>query len=482
MATSVPVWLESFRSSLKAELVETTISWVLLTDDYAYKVKKPLSLPFLDYGSRQRRLFCCQQEIRLNSRFAPDLYLDVVMIGHTGEAAVRMRRFDEASRLDRVCARRSLTAGEIRALARVIGEIHATAEVADDDTRFGLPQLVLDQALENFDELLPRLPDQLVRLERLAAQIRHELQLRTDQLLERKRAGHIREGHGDLHLSNFVLAGDRITAFDCIEFNDELRWIDVSSELAFSYIDLLARAGSGSAAWLLNDWLSEGGDYGAIPVFRGYAAHRALVRAKACVLAGDRNSALSYLDLTEAVLSPPPARLTITFGLSGSGKTTASASLLAADPSATTLRLRSDVERKRLFGLGERDSSAARGLDIYTPAADDRTYAFLADRARLLLRAGWSVVVDAAFLAAHRRSAFRAVAHECGVEFAILDCHAPASELRQRVRSRRADASEAGQAVLDQQLAEHDELTDEELLCCIEAAPQSTAAPVTCGG
>ncbi|MDQ1307602.1 MAG: uncharacterized protein QG671_3435 [Actinomycetota bacterium] len=479
MATPVPAWLESYRSSLQAELVETTISWVLLTDDYAYKVKKPLSLPFLDYGSRQRRLFCCQEEIRLNSRFAPDLYLDVVRIGNTGEAAVRMRRFDEAGRLDRVCARRSLTAGELRELARVIGGIHATAEVAGDDTAFGLPHLVLQQALENFDELVPRLPDQLVRLERLAARIRREFEQRTDQLLERKRAGHIREGHGDLHLSNFVLAGDRITAFDCIEFNDELRWIDVSSELAFTYIDLLERAASGSAAWLLNDWLSEYGDYSAIPVFRGYAAHRALVRAKACVLADDHSSALSYLDLAEAVMSPPPARLTITVGLSGSGKTTASAATLAADPTATTLRLRSDVERKRLSGLGELDSSAAFGLDIYTPEADDRTYAVLADRAELLLRAGWSVVVDAAFLEGRRRLAFREVARECGVGFAILHCRAPVAELRERIRRRRADASEAGQAVLTAQLAEHDELTEEEQMCVIEAAPLLSSAPVT---
>jgi hypothetical protein len=172
MATSVPAWLESYRSSLQAELVETTISWVLLTDDYAYKVKKPLSLPFLDYGSRQRRLFCCQEEIRLNSRFAPDLYLDVVRIGNTGEAAVRMRRFDEAGRLDRVCARRSLTAGELRELARVIGGIHATARSPRHPVRSA--QLVLPSV--ELHELLPRLTTSWCVSERLAAQVRQAQQ------------------------------------------------------------------------------------------------------------------------------------------------------------------------------------------------------------------------------------------------------------------------------------------------------------------
>jgi aminoglycoside phosphotransferase family enzyme/predicted kinase len=471
MATSVPAWLESFRRSLAAELVETTISWVLLTDDYAYKVKKPLVLPFLDYGSAQRRLFCCREELRLNSRFAPDLYLDVVAIGDTGEAAVRMRRFDEAGRLDRVCGRRMLSGEEILAIARVIGTIHATAAVAAGDTRFGLPQLVLDQALENFDELRPRLPDESDRLEWLAARIRLEIGRRTEQLLERKRSGHIREGHGDLHLSNLVLADDRITAFDCIEFNEELRWIDVASELAFTYVDLLHRSGAGAAALLLNDWLSEYGDYAAIPVLRGYAAHRALVRAKVAVLAGDRESAVSYLNLAERVLSPPPATLTITFGLSGSGKTTASAALLVEDPNAATLRLRSDVERKRIFGIGEFDHSADRGRDIYSVEADDRTYAFLAERAELLLRAGWSVVVDAAFLSKSRRAYFEQRARDCGVRFAILRCQAPLAELRERLRARRADASEADQGVLDQQLLRHDPLSEYELTLVVDPRP-----------
>ena len=468
MATSVPAWLESFQTDLQADLLETGISWVLLTAHHAYKVKKPLLLPYLDYGSPQRRLFCCQEEVRLNSRFAPDLYLGVVTIGDTGEAAVKMRRFDEAGRLDRVCARRSLTAAELRELAQVVGRIHADARIADEGTNFGTPRQVLDQALENFDELRPRLPDQAVRLDRLSQRVRRDFEAQADWFLRRKAAGHIREGHGDLHLSNFVLLADRITAFDCIEFNEELRWIDVSSELAFTYVDLLDRADSASAAWLLNDWLAEYGDYQGIPGFRCYAVHRALVRAKVAALAGDREAALSYLDLTEELMSPPPATLTITYGLSGSGKTTASAALLAADPSATTLRLRSDLERKRSYGLGEFDSSVDRGRHIYTAEADARTYELLADRARLLLRAGWSVVVDAAFLAAPQRSVFRELARDCGVEFAILRCEAPVAELRDRIRRRRGDASEADETVLDRQLANHDELTGEELPSVIE--------------
>lgn len=485
---SLPVLIRSLldparypHAAATVELVETHISWVLLAGDFAYKIKKPLTLPFLDYSTLDRRRAACAAELRLNRRHAAELYLDVVAIAGTPSApvvggdgaaleyAVKMRRFDEAMRLDHVCARGELASAHMRLLAQEIADFHRGAAVADAGTRFGEPEAVLAPALENFTELEPLLPlaDDRRRLAALAGWTRDEHARCRPALAARKRAGAIRECHGDLHLGNLVLvagAAERVQPFDCIEFNDDLRWIDVASELAFTLIDLLDHGRADLAAALLDEWLTLTGDFDALRVLRFYGVYRAVVRAKVAAIragqadtpaaaAGDVATARGYLALAERLAAPPPPALTVTHGVSGSGKSVAALARVTADPRCTTVRLRSDVERKRLFGLAPTASSgSALAAGIYAPQAHVATYARLAELAALALAAGWSVVVDAAFLKRAERDAFRrlAAAHEAG--FAILACTAPVDELRRRIAARRGDASEATLDVLENQL------------------------------
>ncbi len=469
----------------RVELVQTHISWVLLAGDFAYKIKKPLKLPFLDFSTLERRHACCQDELRLNSRFAPDIYLDVVSITHTAqdpriggpgtpiEYAVRMRRFDEAGRLDRVCARGELTAAHLSDLADAVVAFHAGAPIMPPASRFGTPREVLAPALDNFHDLSRLLRHGHVqgRLNALRAWTEAQFNHLTPLMEARKRAGRVRECHGDLHLANLVMIGGRVRMFDCLEFNEDLRCIDVASEIAFIYIDLLDHGQPGLANWFVDEVFSRNGDYEAACMLRFYAIYRALVRAKVeAIRAGqthdDTGEAMTYIALAEHLVAPPSVRLVITHGLAGCGKTVDSSRLLQSDLHACTLRLRSDVERKRLFGLASmQESGSGMNSGIYSPDAHARTYAHLRERAGMLLRAGWSVIVDAAFLKRADRDSFHALAGEAGAAFGILAPQATSALLRERILARGdlgRDASEATLEVLAQQMRRIEPLDAEE--------------------
>lgn len=468
----------------RVDLMETHASWVLLAGDYVYKIKKPITLPFLDYGTLEQRRLCCEAELRLNRRFAPELYLDLIAIvgtnanpqlvqvgaprnGHTGsviEYAVKMRRFDEADRLDHVCARGELTPAHIVKLAHAIFAFHRIAEVAPESARFGAPPEVLAPVLENFDELRTLLPhaknDSL--LNALEQWSRCEFARLTPRFIARRNAGCVRECHGDLHLGNLVLIENRVTLFDCIEFSENFRWIDVASEIAFTYVDLLDHGQPGLAGLFLNEWLSSTGDYDAVSVLRFYAVYRALVRAKVSALmavqaGNDFFDTLAYLALAKKLVASPRSSLTITHGVAGCGKTTAAQESLLLDPAGATLRLRSDVERKRLFDLSE-NSKSGSSIDggIYSAEANRLTYQRLSDLASQLLASGWSVIVDAAFLKRAERTEFQNLANQAGVDFFILAPQTDPDKLKDRILTRLAtaqDASEATVEVLNKQLA-----------------------------
>lgn len=466
-------------SAERVDLVETHASWVLLAGEFAYKIKKPITLPFLDYGTLERREACCRAELDLNRRLAPDLYLDVAAIGGSPlqprigelpaiEWAVRMRRFAESGRLDHMAAGGELQPGHLSQLAATLCAFHQAAAIASPDSRFGAPELVLAAARENFVELRQLLPEAgQAPVEALAAWTEAEFARRAENFAARKSGGFVREGHGDLHLGNLVLIDDRVTPFDCIEFNEDFRWNDPASEIAFVWIDLLDHGQPGLAAWFLNVWLETGGDFEALRVLRFYAVYRAVVRAKIAALragqedaaqaAAEFGAARAYLDLALKIAAPPALTLAITCGLSGSGKTTASSARLLdtrLEAAGSIVRLRSDVERKRLFGLAplEHSDSAPDG-GIYTTEATTRTYARLRQLAGELLAAGWPVIVDAAFLKRAERDSFAALATELGIGFKILTTQAPTAELRRRLLARSDDASEATVAILERQLA-----------------------------
>jgi len=434
---------------------ETHISWVLLAGPYAYKLKKPVTLPFLDYGTIEQRRLYCHEELRLNRRFAPDLYLDVVELA--GEPAVRMKRFDEAQRLDHVSSQGDLTGAHIAQLARDLVAFQARAAIAAPE--FGTPEIIRADALENFDELQRLLPIEAPVLTRLRDWTEAEWRRRTSDFAARHAAGCVREGHGDLHLGNLVLLDGHVVPFDGIEFNADFRCIDIASEIAFTLLDLLDHGRPGLAHWLLDAWLTWSGDFAALKVLRFYLVYRAMVRAKVAVLQDRAPEAAGYLALALRLTTPPAPTLTITCGPSGCGKTFETSRRLASADFLHTVRIRSDVERKRLFGLApDADSGGA----IYTQEGTTRTYARLAELAEATLQAGWSVIVDAAFLKRAERDEFRALAKRLSVSFALIAPQVSPEELARRIQARRNDPSEATIEVMQQQLLWFEPAGDDE--------------------
>lgn len=457
------------------ELIETHISWVLLAGDAAYKLKKPVALGFLDFSSAAARQHFCEEELRLNRRLAPSLYLAVLPVTGSpaaprlgGKGAVldhvlQMRRFPAGALLSERLAAGTLEAGEIDRLAERIAAFHAAAPTAPGDGPWGTPATV-GAATRG---VLQRLADAGAPQPALARWADTELARLAGPLRQRLRAGRVREVHGDLHLANTLRLPDgEVTAFDGIEFDPALRWIDVIDDTAFLVMDLLAHDRPALAWRFLDGWLALSGDHAGLTVLRYYLVHRALVRALVARLRPGTgpDGGPDYLALAQRLTAPPAPRLLLTHGLSGSGKSHAAA-LLAA--SAGAVRLRSDVERKRLFGLAPLARSAAQVPGgIYRPEATARTYDELLQRARTALQAGWPVIVDAAFLRRCERDRFHALAFDLCVPFHVLACSAADSVLHERVaeRTQRADdPSEADLGVLAAQREFVEELADDEL-------------------
>jgi hypothetical protein len=288
----------------------------------------------------------------------------------------------------------------------------------------------------------------------------------------RQASGQVRECHGDLHLDNLVMLDSGVAAFDGIEFDPALRWIDILDDVAFPVMDFCARGRSDLAFRLLNGWLDRTGDHAGLPALRFCVVGRTLVRAQVEHLRGnDAAAARRYIETALAWIRIAQPRLYITHGLPGSGKTFVSQQVLERE---AAIRLRSDVERKRLFGLGMFDSSRARGLDLYSQDVTERTYEHLLATARLALQAGYPVILDAAFLLRAERARALALAHELGAPLAIIDCDAPLRILRERLLARQGDASEAGADVLEQLRGIAEPLTAEELALVDRYSPQQT--------
>lgn len=452
---------------MKVELLETHISWLLLAGDYVYKIKKPVDFGFLDFSELGKRRFFCQEELRLNRRFASDVYLEVLAVGGSAEHpvfgkepaieyTVKMRRFAETDLLDKQLAQGALSAEQMQALAQTLADFHAGLPPALEPTAYGTPEAVAGPARQNFQQLAGLITEaDAHRLARLEAASEREYTRCSTWFARRLADGKIRECHGDLHLGNIVLLDGKPTPFDGIDFNPDLRWIDVMNDIAFLVMDLLHRRRPDLAYAFLNAYLQAGGDYAGLAVLRFYLGYRAMVMAKVAAIraaqggrAEELGQCRGYLDLAEAFYAEPKAALLITHGLPGCGKTTVSQIVLEK---FRAIRLRSDVERKRLFGLApEQRSESAIAGGIYTEEATDRTYCRLLALSRSLLENGYPVVVDAAFLRADERQAFAELAAELGVPFVILHILNDESLSLRRIGQRLGDASEADAAVYQQ--------------------------------
>lgn len=467
------------------QLIETHISWVLLTGQYAYKIKKPVNFGFLDFSTLEKRQFYCHEELRLNQRLAANWYLDVVPItgeaGHPqmagqGEAieyAVKMRQFPSVQTLRESAGRAQLGVGEIDQITGIIADFHQVIAKTDGLSPFGGSQEIRYWFNENFDGIRHFLDDkvQLQQLETIQAWGDDEFNNKSLLMQQRQQQGFIRECHGDLHLGNMTLIDGKVILFDCIEFNPMLRWIDVMSEVAFLMVDLLRFGYADYAYRFLNRYLQETGDYQGLAVLRYYLVYRALVRAKIALLRANQNQDADvfvqirseyalFANLAGRFIQNNKAMLIITHGFSGSGKSTFAGQLAEK---IGALQIRSDIERKRLFGYTAQANTGS-GVDdgVYTQEASQQTYQHLAGLAKRVLDAGFSAIVDAAFLKTAQRDLFRQLASECQTPFLIIDFQASDETLCRRIGQRQQDVSEATVAVLQQQRQSAQALSEEE--------------------
>lgn len=484
-------------------VIETHISWILLTGHFAYKIKKPVNFGFLDFSTLEKRRFYCSEELRLNRRFAPDIYLDVVPItgnpdhpamdgnGQVFEYAVKMIQFPANLTLNELAATGKLGAGEIDQIADIVADFHRTIAIADEDSPYGNSDTIHKWFDENFEHIRPFLDEvqRLMQLQAIQDWGSNEAQKLQELMEQRKRQGYVRECHGDLHLGNITVIDGKVTLFDCIEFNPMLRWIDVISEVAFLVIDLLHSGYSSLGYRFLNRYLHVSGDYPGLALLRYYLVYRALVRAKVSLLRleqqqnnpeASRHTSIdygNYVDLAERFTAAIPAFMVITHGFSGSGKSTMS-SQLAEKTGA--IHIRSDIERKRLFGFRATDRTGS-GIDegLYTADAGQQTYRRLAELAGDIISAGFPAIVDAAFLQAEQRKNFRELADSLGAPFVIIDFRASDGILQQRISARQQENSDPSEATIDvlkhqQQSAEA--LTDSEFVNAIVVDTESNQA------
>jgi len=481
---------------LKIELIETHISWVILTGNYAYKIKKPCKLGFLDFSTLAKRKFYCEEELRLNQRLASSIYLDVIPItgmprqpvlngtGQVIEYAIKMIQFPQQAQLDRMLVTGKLDHRHMDAFAHTIADFHRAAHIATQETDFGNPDHVYHAVAQTFDQIKQQ-PSSLpfdAEITELETWCKSTFEKLTPLFEQRKRDGFIRECHGDMHLRNLIWWNDQPFAFDCLEFDPDLRWIDTLSEIAFLVMDLDSRKQQKLAQRLLNAYLEQTGDYAGMPAFRFYLVYRAIVRAMVDLIRSEQPDIspdekqeaeiefLDYLKLAHSYCQHKKPLLIITHGLSASGKSTLSQPLLE---NIGAIRIRSDVERKRMFGLfnslnrsamsSTETAKTSKQPNIYTAEANRETYAILRKLTEKVLNGGFSVIVDAAFLKHDERQSFLTLANRLQLPFIILTFTASADTLRQRIQDRKNDVSDANLEVLEMQLKVSEPLHKDEL-------------------
>jgi aminoglycoside phosphotransferase family enzyme/predicted kinase len=453
--------------------IDTHANVVFLAGDRALKVKRAVRLPFLDYSTLAKRKAACASELEVNRAFAPELYRRIVPItrnssgrlaldgdGETIEWAVEMSRFDENQTLDRIAEARGIDDALARQLAETVVAMHARVPVVDANSWIAALERFLPQNAAAFREAPALFPaDVALKLDQAARATFERLR---PLLVSRGRRGLIRRGHGDLHLGNIALLNGRPVPFDAIEFDPDVAAGDVLFDLAFLLMDLLERSLGRAANIVMNGYLAQLAraedldGLAALPFFLSLrAAIRAKVTAAPLQYAGPKDqaplseAAKTYLRLATELLSPPPPTLIAIGGLSGTGKSSLARELAPhVAPAPGALLLRSDVERKRLFGVAETEHLPP---DAYSADVSARVYGIVADKAARVLAANHSAIVDAVFAKPEERTAVEAIAASAKSAFRGLFLVADIQTRLDRVGARGLDASDANAAVALQQ-------------------------------
>jgi aminoglycoside phosphotransferase family enzyme/predicted kinase len=470
------------------QVIETHISWVLLTGSYAYKVKKPVNFGFLDFTSLEAREHFCGEELRLNQRLTDDLYLEVLPVtgsieapqlggeGPAIEYVLKMRQFPQTGLLNSLQAKGELTTAHIDAMAAQIARFHLSTPTVPAEHEAGTPENVMAPVRQNFDQIRPFLSDKadLQQLEALQAWAESSFDRLKPLFVQRKAEGFIRECHGDIHLGNVTVIDGNIVIFDCIEFNEPFRFTDVYADTAFLAMDLEDRGLKCLARRFISQYLELTGDYQGLELLNFYKAYRALVRAKVSLFSMPADATpvqrattlrqyRTYANLAESYSTIPSRFMAITHGVSAVGKSHVAMRLVEA---LGAIRLRSDVERKRLFGEQTVANDSQAG--IYSADASAATYKRLHEIAADILHAGFPVVIDATYLKRDQRDSAAKVAEATGAPFLILDCNAPQAVIESWLAVRQAekqDPSDATLAVIEAQQASREALTPAEILC-----------------
>lgn len=476
------------------EVVQTHISFVVLTGPYAYKIKKPVDLGFLDFTSLDKRHHFCNEELRLNSIFARDLYIEVVPIyecdGHyvlhrtsrdseVVEYAVRMRQFDASNLLLNIFNAGQFDIEFARRLAAHIANVHEITPVVSSSQFFGSAAAMAESLNQTFESIRPFvgkvIPNQLFGDLR---GFMDKFLMKNKRLFEmRLKEGYIRECHGDLHLRNICIFEGRIELFDRIEFSEALKNIDAMYDIAFLLMDVRYRGGHRLANQILNVYLEATGDYGGAQLLPFYMCGRAIIRANVALLSSvdkeldsprrdeAREDGLRYLEHALEYATPAPGQLVVTCGLSGAGKSTIARTLAER---IDAIHIRSDAVRKHLAGV----DLTEHGEALYSEAYTRRTYAKLIELGVLLAISGYTVILDAKFDRRLYRSKLIAKAQSFDIPIRFIHCHAPLDVLKTRLVERVGDISDATEELIDSQAASFEPFEGDEAKSCIQLDTQ----------
>lgn len=464
------------------KLIQTHISYVLLTGEYAYKVKKPANFGFLDFSSLEKRQHFCQEELRLNQRGAARLYLEVLPITFNNEKyqlqgatdvveyTLKMQQFPNDALLSAMFEQGKLTEEHIKDLGRVVAQYHEITETNDYILSFGKVSQVRASIDENYEQTAKHIggPQTQAQFEETKSYTDNFFVQHAELFTSRIENKYIRECHGDLHLNNICLWQDSILLFDCIEFNEPFRFVDVMYDIAFAMMDLEARGSKDFANVFLNTYIEQTGDWEGIQLLPLYLSRQAYVRAKVNSFLLDdpgvpedvkenaAKTAAEYYKQAWEYTKPRQGQLFIMSGISGSGKSTA-ARLLSQKLGAVIIR--SDAVRKHLAQVPLLERG---GDDLYTPQMTEKTYNKLSELGILLAKQGFTVILDAKYDRQHLRGNVISQAEKHQIPVKLIQCTAPEAILQERLNQRTGDIADATTDLLSSQLQQAEPFTVQE--------------------